>query len=93
MNSYETIMILSSKVEDEEREKTINKFKELIEQNGKFLNMENWGKRKLAYPIKKQNEGYYVLINFRSNADFIDEFNRQYNIDDVVIKHIIVKKD
>ena len=54
---------------------------------------EEWGKKKLAYPIKKQNEGYYVLINFSSNPDFIDELERVYNITDEIIKHIVVKKD
>ena len=51
------------------------------------------GKKKLAYPIKKQAEGYYVLVNFSSNPEFIDELDRVYNITDEVIKHIVVKKD
>ena len=65
---------------------------DLISEHGKLESTEEWGKRKLAYPIQKQSEGYYVLINFSSNPDFIDELERVYNITDEVIKHIIVKK-
>ena len=65
----------------------------ILHKNGKVESTEEWGKKKLAYPIKKQNEGYYVLINFSSNPDFIDELERVYNITDEIIKHIVVKKD
>lgn len=93
MNKYETIMILSPKLTEEETKNSIQKIKDLINENGKVGTTEEWGLRKLAYPIKKFNEGYYVLIDFRSEADFIDELNRIYNITDEIIKHIIVKKD
>ncbi len=93
MNNYETIMIINTKIEENEREKTISKFKDLIEQNGKITKIEDWGKRKLAYPIQKQTEGHYVLIQFESKPEFIDELNRLYNIDNEVIKHIVVKMD
>ena len=93
MHNYETIMIISSKITDEEVQKTISTIKELIEKNGELKTVEEWGKRKLAYPIQKQTEGYYVLIEFSSNSEFIDELERIYNITDEVIKHIVVKKD
>ena len=91
-NNYETIMIINSNLEEATIRATIEKFESLINANGKVESTEEWGKKKLAYPIKKQAEGYYVLDNFTSNPEFIDELDRVYNITDEVIKHIVVKK-
>ena len=93
MNNYETIMIVNSNLEEAVIKSTIEKVNDLIAKNGKVESTEEWGKKRLAYPIKKQNEGYYVLINFSSNPDFIDELERVYGITDEIIKHIVVKKD
>ena len=91
-NNYETIMIINSNLEEATIKSTVEKFEALINANGKVESTEEWGKKKLAYPIKKQAEGYYVLVNFTSNPEFIDELDRVYNITDEVIKHIVVKK-
>ena len=91
-NNYETIMIINSNLEEAAIRAIIEKFESLINANGKVESTEEWGKRKLAYPIEKQNEGYYVLVNFSSNPEFIDELSRIYNITDEVIKNIVVKK-
>ena len=91
-NNYETIMIINSNLEEATIRATVEKFESLINANGKVESTEEWGKKKLAYPIKKQAEGYYVLVNFTSNPEFIDELDRVYNITDEVIKHIVVKK-
>ena len=93
MNKYETIIILNSNLEEEATKSAISKVTDLIAKHGTVESTEEWGKKKLAYPIKKQNEWYYVLINFSSNPDFIDELERVYNITDEIIKHIVVKKD
>ena len=93
MNKYETIIILNSNLEEKATKAVITKVTDLIANHGTVESTEEWGKKKLAYPIKKQNEGYYVLINFSSNPDFIDELERVYNITDEIIKHIVVKKD
>lgn len=93
MNNYETIIIINSTLEEANIKATIEKVNALISANGKVESTEDWGKKRLAYPINKQNEGYYVLINFSSNPDFIDELERVYNITDEIIKHIVVKKD
>ena len=92
-NNYETIIIINSNLEEAATKATIEKFTSLIAANGTVESTEEWGKKKLAYPIKKQSEGYYVLVNFTSNPEFIDELERVYNITDEVIKHIVVKKD
>ena len=93
MNNYETIIIVNSNLEEATIKSTIEKVTDLIAKNGKVESTEEWGKKRLAYPIKKQNEGYYVLVNFSSNPDFIDELERVYGITDEIIKHIVVKKD
>lgn len=93
MNTYETIMIINPTITEEENKNTIEKIEQLIKNNGEIKTKEEWGKRKLAYPIQKHQEGYYVLIEFTSNADFIDELTRVYNITDEIMKHIVVKKD
>lgn len=92
MNHYETIMIINSNLEEAAIKSTIEKISSLIGSHGTVESTEEWGKRKLAYPIQKQAEGYYVLVNFESNPEFIDELERVYNITDEVIKHIVVKK-
>ena len=93
MNKYETIIIINSNLEEEATKSVIAKVTDLIANHGTVESTEEWGKKKLAYPIQKQLEGYYVLINFSSNPDFIDELERVYNITDEIIKHIIIKKD
>ena len=93
MNNYETIIIINPNLSDEDCAKVTDRFTEMIGKEGKVESTEVWGRRKLAYPIQKNGEGYYVLVNFSSNPEFIDELNRVYNITDEIIKHIIVKKD
>ena len=92
MNKYETIMIINANLDEAATKATIDKFITLIGENGTVESTEEWGKKKLAYPIQKQNEGYYTLVNFTSNPEFIDELDRVYNITDEVIKHIVIKK-
>ncbi|MBQ9280335.1 MAG: 30S ribosomal protein S6 [Clostridia bacterium] len=93
MNNYETIMIINSDLEEGAIKGAVEKMTNLISSHGTIEKTEEWGKRRLAYPMEKHAEGYYVLVNFSSNPEFIDELNRVYNITDEVIKHIIVKKN
>lgn len=92
-NSYETIFILSTKLDDEVTTATIEKFKKLIADNGEIESIDDWGTRKLAYPIQKQSDGNYTLINFKSSPEFTAELDRVYNITDGVLRSIIVKKE
>ena len=92
-NNYETIMIINSTIEEAAIKSTIEKIKDLISANGAVESVEEWGNKKLACPVKKHSEGYYVLVNFSSNPEFIDELERVYNITDEVLKHIVIKKD
>lgn len=92
-HDYETVFILSTKLGEESTQALIQKFKNLIEANGTISEVDEWGKRRLAYPINKETEGYYTLISFTSTADFIAELERIYKITDGVIRSLVVKKE
>lgn len=90
---YETVMVLSMKLGEEGIQSTIAKFKDLVEKHATLQGVDEWGKRKLAYLINKEAEGYYVLINFESNAEFPAELDRIYKITDGVLRSMIIKKE
>lgn len=92
-NSYETVFILSTKLGEEGITSTVQKFKDLIAENGTIDNVDEWGKRRLAYPIHKEEEGYYTLVAFTSAPDFTAELDRIYNITDGVLRSLTVKKE
>jgi len=93
MNSYETVIILSSEISKDERINAIKKIKNYIEQNGKITKVEDIGLRKFAYEIRKQKEGYYYSIFFEAPAESIYELERIYRITDEILKFIVVKLD
>ena len=93
MNRYETVFIINPNVEETGIKALIQKFSDLINNAGKVENVEEMGKRKLAYEIKKNKEGYYVVINFEAQPELIKELERVYRITDEVIKFIVVRKD
>lgn len=90
MNKYETMLITSGKLDDEANKALVAKFTGLIEQNGSISTVDEWGKRRLAYPINKENDAYYTLINFESGPDFPAELTRIYNITEGVLRSLIV---
>lgn len=92
MAKYETIMVLSPKLDEEATAAMVKKFTDLIAKNGTLGEVEEWGKRKLAYEIDDETEGYYVLVNFESATDFPAELDRIYGITDGVLRSIIVAK-
>ena len=93
MNKYETVFIINPSVEEAGIKDLIQKFSDIINNDGKVEEVQEMGKRKLAYEIKKNSEGIYVLINFEANPDLIKELERNYRITDNVIKFIVVRKD
>ena len=93
MNKYETVFIINPTVEEAGVKELIEKFSNLINNDGKVESVEEMGKRRLAYEIKKNIEGIYVLINFEANPELIKELERIYRITDEVIKFIVVRKD
>ncbi len=90
--NYETVMIFSLKLGEEGIQSLIEKFKTLIEKHATLQNVDEWGKRKLAYLINKESDGYYVLMDFESEADFPAELDRVFKITDGVLRSMIVKK-
>ena len=93
INKYETIFVLDSTKTEEEITALVEKFKSLIEANGEIESVDEWGKRRLAYPINDLTEGYYVLINFKSGTDFPAELERVYGITEGVIRDIVIKSE
>lgn len=92
-NSYETVFILSTTLGEDGITAMVQKFKDLIEANGTIDSVDEWGKRRLAYPIMKQEEGYYTLVNFTSAPEFTAELDRIYKITDGVLRSLIIKKE
>ena len=93
MNKYESIIIIGQNVEEEGIKSLITRFTDLINTEGKVSNVNEMGKRKLAYEICKNKEGYYVLFEFEAKPELITELERNYRITDEVIKFIVVRKD
>lgn len=92
INKYETIFVLDAALEEEKITALTEKFKALIAENGTIESVDEWGKRKLAYPIDFKTEGYYVLVNFESAPEFPKELERVYGITDGVIRTLTVRK-
>ncbi len=92
-NSYESVILFSLKLGEEKIKTMIEKFQALIEKNGVFEGVDEWGKRKLAYLINKESEAYYVLFNFKSDAQFPAELDRICKITDGILRSLIVKKE
>ena len=93
MNKYESIIIINPSLEEEGLKGLIQRFTDLINTDGKIETVEEMGKKKLAYEVKKNKEGYYVLFNFEAKPELIAELERNYRITDEVIKFIVVKKE
>ncbi|CDF58987.1 30S ribosomal protein S6 [Thermobrachium celere] len=92
MRKYEALYVLAPNLSEEEVKANVEKFKNVvINGGGEVENIDEWGKRKLAYEIKHMNEGYYVLMNFSGNAELPKELDRVLRISDGVIRHIVVK--
>ena len=92
MNKYESVVIINPNVDEAGLKALEDKFTGLINANGKVAEVENMGKKKLAYDIKKNKEAYYVQFNFESKPEAITELERIYRITDDVLKFITIKK-
>jgi len=93
MDKYEILYIIRANVEDELRNKTIDKFENLVGTLGGTLDSKDiWGMKKFAYEIDKQNEGFYVLMNVTCSSDAQIEIDRQMRNDESVIRQMILKK-
>lgn len=97
MNKYESIVIYNPDLSNEEIQENIEKVKELLnefaEENKTELSIEDMGRKKLAYEVKKNKEGYYVVFYFVSNPENIAELERRHRINDDVLKFLTVRRD
>lgn len=91
LNSYETMFVVSLANGEEATAATVNKFKNLIASNAEVVSIDDWGKRRMAYPIQDMNEGYYTVVTFKCVGDFPTELERLMNIDETVIRAMTVK--
>lgn len=93
MNSYETLFIIDAQLADEDIKALTAKFTDLIAANGTVGEVSEWGKRRLAYPINDKNEGYYVLVNFESGAEFPAELERIFGITEGIMRSIVIRHE
>ena len=93
MNKYESVVIVNPNVDEAGLKALEDKFTGLINENGKVESVENMGKKRLAYEIKKNKEAIYMLINFEAEPSSIAELERNYRITDEILKFIVVRKE
>ena len=94
MNKYETVFILTPVLSDDQMKETVEKFKKVLTDNGGNIeNEENWGLRKLAYPIENKNTGFYTLIEFEGESTIVDKLETAYRRDEKVIRFLTFRLD
>lgn len=93
MINYEVMFIIDPTLEEAAKDACIERVKGVIASEGEVGNVDVWGMRKLAYPIQKKNEGYYVVIEFKASPELPKELDRRLRISDDVMRHIIINKE
>ena len=94
MNKYELALVVSAKLEDEERVATVEKVKAYIERfGGQITNVDDWGKKRLAYEIQKMKEGFFYFIQFDAATTAPVEIESRVRIMDNVLRYLVVKQD
>lgn len=94
MRKYESVYVLRPDIDEEATKALVERFSNVVtEQGGEVVKVDEWGKRKLAYPIEKYREGYYVLMNFNAEADVPKELERMFKITDGVLRYIVVREE
>lgn len=94
LNQYETVFIVTPVLSETQMKETVLKFTKLIKDNGgEIVHEDNWGLRKLAYPIQKKTTGFYYLIEFKANPDFVQNLEIQYKRDEKIIRFLTFRMD
>lgn len=91
-NLYETLYAIDPRLSEDETKAMIERFNTLITDNGEIVEIEDRGRRRLAYPIEDQTEGYYVLVVFRSAPEFPAELGRIFGITEGILRNVVVRK-
>jgi len=94
VNRYETVFISTPVLSETQMKEAVDKFKKLITDNGgEIVHEENWGLKKLAYPIQKKSTGFYYLIEFSAEGEFISKLETEYRRDERIIRFLTFKMD
>lgn len=89
LNHYETVFILTPVLSDAQMKEAVEKFKTILTENGATItNEENWGLRKLAYPIQKKSTGFYTLLQFDAESTIVDKLETMYRRDERIIRFL-----
>ena len=94
MNIYEGVFILKATLNNVEKEKLIEEIKGVITKNkGEIIKVDNWGKRRLSYPIKKQSEGLYYLFDFKLVPTIVIKMENTFKLNDLILRTLIIRKE
>ena len=93
MNKYELVLIFKPELSEEDRNTVFSRIQQVIDENGKLEEVHDWGKRKLAYEINYIKEGYYYIVNFALDPQFVKEIERRCRIFDQIIRYMVVRVD
>lgn len=94
MRDYEVMYIINPELDEEQTTAVLDKFKGIVENNGgEIVKLDKWGKRRLAYEIKRKREGFYVLMNIKGTPEIVHELDRVFKITDEIMKHMILRDD
>ena len=94
MNKYESLYIITPELDEEATKACVAKFSGIVTANGGTVTEVNeWGKRRLAYAIDYKTEGYYVLMNFESDPEFPRELERNFKIDESILRYMVIRKE
>jgi small subunit ribosomal protein S6 len=94
MNNYETVFILTPVLSDAQMKEAVEKIKDVLKsQKAEIVNEENWGLRKLAYPINKKTTGFYQLIEFQANPTVVEVLETQFRRDERVIRYLTFRQE
>ena len=91
LNSYESLFIVDLSNGEEAAKATVNKFTSLMAENGEIVDIADWGKRRLAYPVNDMNDGYFTVVTFKADGSFPAELERLFNIDENVMRSIVIR--
>ena len=91
MKPYELLLIITPDNDENEAEALTDQVKGIIENGGTLLKLDPWGKKRLAYPIRKRSEGYYVLYIFESTPSFVAELNQALHVIEAILRYMIVQ--
>ncbi len=92
-HSYECLFVIDTALTEEETKAMIEKFTQIIAANGEISEVNEWGKRKLAYPINDKPEGYYVLVNFTGAPTLPSELERIFGITEGILRSIVIRHE